>query len=108
MEMIRCPIHSDPIINPSRVSFLEVFHHLRLEREELLTKRAKNCEVRRPTSVQVLRMNVLCEIIFRREGPCEAQVAREGSNVEMSPKIINSMKVCTDLASKLLQPTFCV
>lgn len=92
MEMIRCCIHSDPIIKTTWMSFLVVFHHLRLERKELLTKRANNCEVHRTTSVEVLRVDVLCEIILRREGPGEAQVACERSDIEMSPKIINSMK----------------
>lgn len=42
----------------------------------------------------MLRMDVLCEIILWREGPSEAQITREGSDVEMSPKILNLLKVC--------------
>lgn len=51
MEMVRCSVYSDPIIKTTGMSFLVVFHHLRLEREELFTKRTNDCEVNRPTSV---------------------------------------------------------
>lgn len=108
MEMIRCAVDSDPIIKTTGMGLLVVFNHLRLEREELLTKRANNCEVHRPSSVEVLRVDVLGQIILRREGPGEAQVASERSDIEMSPKIINSMKASSGFKGIASQLTFCV
>lgn len=103
VKVVRCGIHLDAIVVSSGMGFLVMFDHFRLEREKLLADGTENFEVNSAPEVQMLRVNVLRQIVLR----CEVfvvEVAGERSNVEMVPENNKNCKIL-DLKRGLKSPS---